>query len=135
MGKKAKYKVTKDTILNNMNYDFSRDAEWFKRTNNKIQEIKDELSKNFYDDNKKQQKLDFLHKLKNKVKDYVDAIKYESRYKKIKFIERRKIERKLAKINKQLEINKNDEGLIKEKLNIENDLNYVKYYPKTYKYV
>jgi len=139
MGKKKnkKEKITNETILSKMQYDFSRDAEWFKRTTQKLEETKEELNKNFYNEIKKKQKLDFIHKLKNKLKDYKDAIKFESRYKKIRFIERRKLERKLNHINKNIENEKdekNKEKLKKEKEEIIEDINYVKYYPKTYKY-
>ena len=138
MGKKPKKeKITNETLLSKMQYDFSRDAEWFKRTTQKLEETKEDLNKNFYDENKKKQKLDFIHRLKSKLKDYKDAIKFESRYKKIRFIERRKLERKLNHINKNIENEKdekNKEKLKKEKEEIIEDINYVKYYPKTYKY-
>jgi len=139
MGKKKpkKQKITNESLLAKMKFDFSRDAEWFKRTNQKIQETKEELNKNFYDDTKKKQKIDFIHKLKDKLKDYKDAIKFEARYKKVRFVERRKLERKLNHINKSIENEKDEEKLKelkKEKENIVDDINYVKYYPKTYKY-
>ena len=138
MGKKPKKeKITNKSLLSKMQYDFSRDAEWFKRTTQKLEETKEDLNKNFYDENKKKQKLDFIHRLKTKLKDYKDAIKFESRYKKIRFIERRKLERKLNHINKSIENEKdlkNKEKLKKEKEEIIENINYVKYYPKTYKY-
>ena len=138
MGKKQKKeKITNETLLSKMQYDFSRDAEWFKRTTQKLEETKEDLNKNFYNETKKKQKLDFIHKLKSKLKDYKDAIKLESRYKKIRFIERRKLERKLNHINKNIENEKdekNKEKLKKEREEIIEDINYVKYYPKTYKY-
>ena len=139
MGKKKlkKEKITNESLLSKMQFDFSRDAEWFKRTTQKLEETKEDLNKNFYDEDKKRQKLDFIHRLKTKLKDYKDAIKFESRYKKIRFIERRKLERKLNHINKNIENEKdekNKEKLKKEKEEIIEDINYVKYYPKTYKY-
>ena len=138
MGKKPKKeKITNKSLLSKMQYDFSRDAEWFKRTSQKLEETKEDLNKNFYDENKKKQKLDFIHRLKTKLKDYKDAIKFESRYKKIRFIERRKLERKLNHINKSIENEKDlnsKEKLKKEKEEIIENINYVKYYPKTYKY-
>ena len=85
-----------------MEYNFSRDAEWFKRTTQKLEETKEDLNKNFYNETKKKQKIDFIHKLKNKLKDYKDAIKFENRYKKVRFVERRKLERKLNHINKNM---------------------------------
>ena len=143
MGKKKynnnkKEKITNESLLAKMQYNFSRDAEWFKRTTQKLEEIKEDLNKNFYDENKKKQKIDFIHKLKNKLKDYKDAIKFEDRYKKVRFVERRKLERKLNQINKKIENEVNNEEnkkkLEQEKNNIIDDINYVKYYPKTYKY-
>ena len=137
MGKNKRQKITKESLLESMNYDFSRDAEWFKRTSKKIDEIKEELAKNFYSEEKKKQKIDFIHKLKNKLKDYTDAKKFELRYKKVRFVERRKLERKLNKVKKEIEAEK-DEGKLKElkeqEKSIISDINYVKYYPKTYKY-
>lgn len=139
MGKKKpkKEKITNESLLAKMKYDFSRDAEWFKRTNQKILETKEELNKNFYDETKKKQKIDFIHRLKDKLKDYKDAIKFESRYKKVRFFERRKLERKLKQINKNIENEKNEEKikeLKEERQNIIDNINYVKYYPRTYKY-
>lgn len=139
MGKKKpkKEKITNESLLSKMQYNFSRDAEWFKRTTQKLEETKEDLNKNFYDENKKKQKLDFIHRLKSKLKDYKDAIKFESRYKKVRFIERRKLERKLNHINKSIENEKDEKNknkLKKEKEEIIEDINYVKYYPKTYKY-
>lgn len=139
MGKKKpkKEKITNESLLSKMQYNFSRDAEWFKRTTQKLEETKEDLNKNFYDENKKKQKLDFIHRLKSKLKDYKDAIKFESRYKKVRFVERRKLERKLNHINKSIENEKDEKNknkLKKEKEEIIEDINYVKYYPKTYKY-
>lgn len=58
-------------------------------------------------------------------------------YKKIRFFERRKLERMLKKVNKQiLEANETDKvKLEEEKEKIVDDINYVKYYPKSYKYL
>ena len=139
MGKKKpkKEKITNESLLSKMQYDFSRDAEWFKRTTQKLEETKEDLNKKFYDENKKKQKLDFIHRLKSKLKDYKDAIKFEARYKKIRFIERRKLERKLNHVNKNIEKEtdeKNKNKLKKERDEIIEDINYVKYYPRTYKY-
>ena len=141
MGKNKKFqkreKVTNQTLLNKMKYDFSRDAEWFKRTFQKMIEVKEDLNKKFYNEEQKNQKLDFINKLKEKLKDYKNAIKFKDRYKKVRFVERRKLERKFSQIKKKIE-NEKDENkkkeLIEEKNKIENDINYVKYYPKTYKY-
>lgn len=135
MGKKSKQaKISKEKILQKMNFNFSRDAEWFKKTNKKIQQVKDEINKNFYSEERKKQKLEFINKLKSKIKDYLDAIKFESRYKKIRFVERRKLERKLTQVNNKLNNNPDDQELINEKNKIIDDINYVKFYPKTYKY-
>ena len=139
MGKKKpkREKITTQTLLSKMKYDFSRDAEWFKRTSEKIAETKEDLNKNFYDENKKKEKIDFINKLKDKLKDYKDAIKFEARYKKVRFVERRKLERKLNHINKNIENEKDEEKLKElneEREKIIDDINYVKFYPKTYKY-
>ena len=141
MGKNKKFpkreKITNQTLLNKMKYDFSRDAEWFKRTFQKMVEVKEDLNKKFYNEEQKNQKLDFINKLKKKLNDYKNAIKFKERYKKVRFVERRKLERKFSQIKKKIE-NEKDENkkkeLIEEKNKIENDINYVKYYPKTYKY-
>ncbi|MCQ2818382.1 MAG: Efg1 domain-containing protein, partial [archaeon] len=135
MGKKfKKEKITKESILEKMKFNFSRDAEWFKKTNKKIEQIKEELNKNFYSEERKKEKIDFIHKLKAKIKDYLDAVKFEQKYKSVRFVERRKLERKLTQINKKLEGNKEDKELLEEKQKIIDDINYVKFYPKTYKY-
>ena len=121
MGKKKpkREKITNESLLSKMKFNFSRDAEWFKRTNQKIQETKEELNKNFYDEDKKKQKLNFIYKLKAKLKDYKDAIKFEARYKKVRFVERRKLERKLNHINKNIENEKDEKN--KEKLKKEKE--------------
>ena len=59
-------------------------------------------------------------------------------YKKIRFFERRKLERMLKRANKQIDENKNEEDLEKlkiEKERIVDDINYVKFFPKSYKYL
>ena len=139
MGKRRREVIDKESLLKKMEYDFSRDAEWFKRTNKKIEEIKEELEKKFYSDDKRKQKVEFMLKLKGKVKDYEDAKKFEERYKKVRFVERRKLERKMKRVKKMLEECKEGDDeerkrLMKEEEEIEKDLNYVKFYPKTYKY-
>ena len=141
MGKNKKFlqreKVTIQSLLEKMNYDFSRDAEWFKRTYKKMIEVQEDLNKKFYNEEQKNQKLDFLHKLKEKLKDYKNAIKFKDRYKKVRFVERRKLERKYSQIKKKIENESNKEKLKEleeEKKKIENDISYVKFYPKTYKY-
>lgn len=138
-------KVTKEMIFDKLNYSFTRDAEWFKKTVEKIDSVKDELDKKFYTPEKKAQKVDFIRKLQNKLKDYKDAQKFAEKYRGIRFFERRKLERSLTKITKQIDTftanNKSDanyEEQLKE-LNLKKDaivkdINYVKYYPKTYKY-
>jgi hypothetical protein len=117
MGKNKKYqkreKVTNQTLLNKMKYDFSRDAEWFKRTFQKMIEVKEDLNKKFYNEEQKNQKLDFINKLKEKLKDYKNAIKFKDRYKKVRFVERRKLERKFSQIKKKIE-NENNKEKLKE---------------------
>jgi hypothetical protein len=140
--KGKKPKLTNEFILDKMNYTFSRDAEWFKKTMQKIESVKNELETKFYNEEKKAQKFDFLNKLKTKLKDYKDALQYAEKYKKIRFFERRKLERMLTKIIKEIvkcqQNSENNEEQIKEliskKEKIIKDINYVKFYPKTYKY-
>ena len=129
MGKNKKFlqreKVTIQSLLEKMNYDFSRDAEWFKRTYKKMIEVQEDLNKKFYNEEQKNQKLDFLHKLKEKLKDYKNAIKFKDRYKKVRFVERRKLERKYSQIKKKIENENNKEKLKEleeEKKKIENDI-------------
>jgi hypothetical protein len=127
-------KLTNEDILEKINYKFSRDAEWFKRTVEKINKTKDELDKKFYGEIKKKEKIDFIRKLQTKLKDYKDAVKFEERYKKVRFFERRKLERMLKKVNKEIseeeaKENKNDElvtQLNQKKEKIVSDINYVK---------
>lgn len=137
MGKKQFKQKTKELLQHKLNYNFSRDAEWYKRTQEKLLKVKEDLNKNFYNEERKKQKTDFISRLKGKLKDYTDAIKFQSRYKKIRFVERRKLERKFTKINKEIKEEKDNDALkTKEELKNEivRDLNYVKYYPMTYKY-
>ena len=129
MGKYKKQKLTNEDLLEKLNYKFSRDAEWFKRTVDNINKTKDELDKKMLGEEKKQQKIDFINKLKIKLKDYKDAINFEEKYKKIRFFERRKLERMLKKVDKELK-DINDEEKKKEiilkKDKIVSDINYVK---------
>lgn len=132
-------KLTNDMILQKFSFTFTRDAEWFKRTHEKIKEVKDDMDKKFYTPEKKAQKIDFIRKLQNKLKDYKDAMKFEQKYKGIRFFERRKLERMLKKVNKEIEAqSKEDVEKLKEleekKKKIVDDINYVKFYPKSYKY-
>ncbi len=122
-------KITTDSLLEKMNLTFSRDAEWFKRTTEKFAETKEDLDKNFYSADKKAGKIDFIKKLKNKINDYKDAQKFAERYKKIRFVERRKLERKLKQITDKIIKEENEEN--KKELNVEkekivSDVNYVK---------
>ncbi len=135
-----KPKLTNELILDKLNYTFSRDAEWFKKTMTKIDTVKRELDTKFYKEEQKAQKIDFITKLKTKLKDYKDAMQFAEKYKKIRFFERRKLERMLTKAKKEIaQVQKNsEEAKLKEleekKEKIVKDINYVKFYPKTYKY-
>jgi hypothetical protein len=95
-------KLNNDEILEKYNFNFSRDAEWYKKTNEKINEVKDDLNKKFYIPEKKKEKIDFINKLNNKLKDYRDALNYADKYKKVRFVERRKSERMLVKVKKEI---------------------------------
>jgi len=100
--KKGFHKLNNDEILEKFNFNFSRDAEWYKKTNDKINEVKEDLDAKFYNAEKKKEKIDFIRKLKDKLKDYRDAINFAEKYKKVRFVERRKLERMLTKSNKQI---------------------------------
>ncbi len=65
-------------------------------------------------------------------------MKFAEMYKKIRFFERRKLERMLKKKNKEISDAKDEEETKKlntEKEKIIDDINYVKFYPKSYKYL
>jgi hypothetical protein len=130
--------VTTQTLLQKYTYTFTRDAEWFKKTMDKVEQVKEEMDSKFYSEEKKRQKVDFIRKMKTKLKDYKDAIKFQEVYRKVKFFERRKLERSLKKIGKEIDLakseNKDTTQLEENKIKIVSDINYVKYYPKTYKY-
>jgi len=100
--KKGFHKLNNDEVLEKFNFNFSRDAEWYKKTNDKISEVKEELDNKFYTPEKKKGKIDFIRKLKDKLKDYRDAINFSEKYKKVKFVERRKLERMLTKVKKEI---------------------------------
>lgn len=134
---KNKKKFSNQDILSANAFKSTRDAEWFKRTLDKIEQIKHELDMKFYSEEKRKGKIDFIRMLKNKVKDYRDAQKNAELYKSIRFFERRKLERMLTQINKKINDNveeKDKESLIKEKNRIVDDINYVKFFPLNYKY-
>lgn len=101
--KKGFHKLNNDEVLEKFNFNFSRDAEWYKKTNDKINEVKDDLDAKFYTPEKKKEKIEFIRKLKDKLKDYRDAINFAEKYKKVRFVERRKLERMLTKANKEIE--------------------------------
>ena len=54
-------------------------------TLDKIEEVKQSLDAKFYTEEKKAQKIDFIRKLKAKIKDYKDAQQFAELYKKIRF--------------------------------------------------
>lgn len=88
----------------------------------------------------KQQKRRELKELKKQEKRKKEAEKFESRYKKIKFFEKKKIIRRLEKVEKEL---KEGDALDEEKrkeleaqrLKYKNYLTYVNNYPDTQKYL
>ena len=140
---KKRNNVTNQTLMQKYTYTFTRDAEWFKKTMEKIEQVKQEMDSKFYTDEKRRQKIDFIRKMQVKLKDYKDAIKFTEKYKMVKFFERKKLEKNLKRINKEIEDEKlkkdvENEPKLKElsekKDQIVGDINYVKFYPKTYKY-
>lgn len=98
-----KPKFTNREILAENSFKASRDSEWFKRTLEKLESAKNELDEKFLSEEKRAQKLDFIHRLRSKLKDYKDALKNEQKYKKIRFFERKKLERELKRVKKQAE--------------------------------
>lgn len=132
--KKEERKVTTQDILTQNAFKATRDAEWFKRTINKIEQVKKELDDKFVSEKKREEKIDFIRILKTKIKDYKDAQKNKDIYKKVRFVERRKLERQLVKVNKsiaelELDKEKNKEKIeqqLKEKEEIIENINYVK---------
>ena len=84
----------------------------------KIRDIERLLAKEGLPEEIRVKKMADLKLLKREVKEKKDAIRYEDRYKKIKFIEKRKVIRVLTKIDNQLKnenIQENEkENLIKE---------------------
>ena len=78
---KKRNNVTNQTLLQKYTYTFTRDAEWFKKTMEKIEKVKEEMDSKFYTEEKRRQKIDFIRKMQTKLKDYKDAIKYTEKYK------------------------------------------------------
>ena len=90
-------------------------------------------------DEAKQAKLKELKELKKQEKSKKEAEKFKTRYDKIKFFEKKKIIRKLEKIDKKLkEVEEEEEGkaeLEEDKLKYKNYLTYVNNFPDTQKYL
>jgi hypothetical protein len=132
MGKKYQQNREKK-FQEKISLSFTRDAEWYKRTKEKIESVKTDLDRKFYTEEKRGQKIDFIHKMQKKIKDYKDALKFEEKYKKVRFFERRKLERKKERLQK--EILKEDTVEKRRELDaVLNDIKYVKFYPLSYKY-
>ena len=144
----SKNKLSSKQLLSELSYKSSRDAEWYKRTLSKIDEVKKELDSKFLSEEQRKKKLDFIRILKTKIKDYKDARNNTEIYKKVRFFERRKLERMLKQINTKIENNKDKscEGeMLRRKEEIIDDINYVKvskkfikqlikHFPINYKY-
>ena len=112
----------------------TRDAEWFKRTIENIEKTKQELDDKFLSEEQRLKKLDFIRKLQNKVKDYKDAQKNAELYKKIRFFERKKLEKEMKRINKLIQEKGINDDILKLKEKCQDNINYVKYFPLTFKY-
>lgn len=116
-------KVSTQDILSFNQFKSTRDAEWFKRTLLKIDQVKKELDDKFLSKEKRDGKLDFIRKLQTKIKDYKEAHKNAELYKKIRFFERRKLERELKKINNKIkECEDKDDKENKDKKNSEENM-------------
>lgn len=59
---------------------------------------------------------------------------YAARYRKVKFFERRKVDRKLQRVRRELE-NEPSAELRRREQQLKDDLDYIRYYPKTKKYI
>jgi len=124
-------KITNQDILSETAFKSTRDAEWFKRTISKIEEVKKELDDKFLTEEKKEGKKDFIRILQTKIKDYREAKQSFEIYKKIRFFERRKLERELKQINKKLleseeKTQEEKNNLETRKEEVEDKINYVK---------
>lgn len=127
--KDQKPKFTNREILAENSFKASRDSEWFKRTLEKLETAKNDLDQKFLSEEKRAQKLDFIHRLRTKLKDYKDALKNEQKYRKIRFFERKKLERELKRVKKQAEEEPDTEKklqLTNRKKELEDNITYVK---------
>ena len=91
----------------------------------KIRDIERLLSRQGLPDAIREKKLADLKQLKKELKSKNQAEKYEERYKKVKFIEKRKVIRKLENIEKSLNLNQDDQDLQKKKTDWQNKLIYI----------
>ncbi|CAK89973.1 unnamed protein product (macronuclear) [Paramecium tetraurelia] len=77
-----------------------------------------------------------LNQKQNEYKQQQKKIDYFARkYKKIKQVDLKKLKRQLEKIQKELETTENREPLLEQESEIQEKINYVKYYPKDQKYI
>jgi len=98
----------------------------------RIRDIERLLARPNLPDELVKKKKDELHQLKKSVKSKKEAEKFELRYKKIKFIEKRKVIRQIERLEK--EVKKASEGEAQDKLKKEkeqwsNRLTYIDNYP------
>ena len=80
----------------------------------------------------KRKELKEMRKVEKRKKE---AEKFETRYKKIKFFEKKKIIRRLERIEKELAEPGEKEELMRDKQKYKNYLTYVNNYPETQKYL
>ena len=73
--------------------------------------------------------------LKVKLKKQQEAVRFDLRYKKIKFTEKRKIIRKLEQFSKGLKETPEDESLLKKQKQYKDYLTYINHYPPLWKYI
>ncbi|CAD8090093.1 unnamed protein product [Paramecium primaurelia] len=77
-----------------------------------------------------------LNQKQNEYKQQQKKIDYFARkYRKIKQVDLKKLKRQLEKIQKELEITECREPLLQQESEIQEKINYVKYYPKDQKYI
>lgn len=83
----------------------------------------------------KVEKVEKLEELKILKRLNMKNPKAWTRYKSVRFFERRKLERKWTQVMKKLEANPENEEFIAEERRIADDIAYVKYYPWDKKYI
>lgn len=80
-------------------------------------------------------KIAEIKELKKQIKEKNEAQKFQLKYKKVKFIEKRKVIRHLQLVEKELRHSPDSQELMKQKQDWQNKLTYIDNYPPTWKYI